>query len=105
MKRVIVSVAPVFIVAVLFFVFNAAYTVNETEQVIITQFGKPVGNPILESGLHFKVPFIQEVNRLINGFSIGMDARVKCQRKIKRTLLLIRLAVGGLMMQSSSFCV
>ncbi|MDA9778916.1 protease modulator HflC [Rubripirellula sp.] len=64
MKRVIVSVAPVFIVAVLFFVFNAAYTVNETEQVIITQFGKPVGNPILESGLHFKVPFIQEVNRL-----------------------------------------
>jgi len=42
---------------------SSAYTVHEQEQVIITQFGDPVGDPILTAGLHFKVPFIQTVNR------------------------------------------
>ena len=41
---------------------NSLYTVSEVEQVIITQFGKPVGEPVLEAGLKFKVPFIQDVN-------------------------------------------
>ena len=45
------------------FVYSSLYTVNEGEQVIITQFGKPVGEPILQAGLHFKMPFVQEVNR------------------------------------------
>jgi membrane protease subunit HflC len=40
------------------------YTVRQTEQVIITQFGRPMGGPITEPGLHFKLPFIQEVNRI-----------------------------------------
>ncbi|MGE3166332.1 MAG: protease modulator HflC [Planctomycetota bacterium] len=40
------------------------YTVAETEQVIVTQFGKPVGEPITEAGLHFKLPFVQDVNRI-----------------------------------------
>ncbi len=40
------------------------YRVNETEQVIITQFGKPVGDIITDSGLKLKVPFIQTVNRI-----------------------------------------
>ncbi len=44
--------------------FAAAYTVSETEQVIITQFGKPVGEPVSDAGLHFKVPFIQEITRI-----------------------------------------
>ncbi len=43
---------------------SALYTVNEVEQVIITQFGKPVGVPITTAGLKVKVPFIQEVNRI-----------------------------------------
>jgi membrane protease subunit HflC len=38
------------------------YTVNEAQQVIITQFGKPVGEPVREPGLHMKLPFIQDVN-------------------------------------------
>jgi membrane protease subunit HflC len=42
--------------------YLSIYTVNQTEQVIITQFGSPVGNPITNPGLHFKVPFIQRVN-------------------------------------------
>lgn len=40
----------------------ATFTVNQAEQVIITQFGKPVGDPIIDPGLHFKLPFIQQVN-------------------------------------------
>ena len=46
----------------LFVLLNSIYTVNEVEQVIITQFGKPVGEPVTEAGLKFKTPFIQEVN-------------------------------------------
>jgi membrane protease subunit HflC len=43
-------------------VYNAAYTVDETEQVIITQFGRIVGTPKTDPGLKFKVPFIQRAN-------------------------------------------
>ena len=42
---------------------SATYLVDEAEQVVILQFGKPVGKPISEPGLHFKVPFIQDVLR------------------------------------------
>ncbi len=41
---------------------GALYTVDETQQVIITQFGKPIGEPKTEAGLKFKTPFVQEVN-------------------------------------------
>ena len=40
----------------------STYTVGEAEQVIITQFGDPVGEPIKDPGLHFKVPFVQTAN-------------------------------------------
>lgn len=43
---------------------QALYTVNEVEQVIITQFGKPVGEPVTDAGLNVKIPFIQEVNAI-----------------------------------------
>jgi len=45
-----------------FILLSSIYTVDEVEQVIITQFGKPVGEPVVEAGLKFKIPFIQEVN-------------------------------------------
>ncbi len=38
------------------------YTVDQTQQVIITQFGEPIGKPITKAGLHVKKPFIQKVN-------------------------------------------
>ncbi len=51
------------ILGALLLVFSsAAYQVNESEQVIITQFGDPVGEPITEPGLHFKAPFIHDTN-------------------------------------------
>jgi membrane protease subunit HflC len=43
---------------------GAFYTVQETELVVRTQFGQPVGEPITQAGLHFKIPFIQEVNQI-----------------------------------------
>ena len=43
--------------------YASVYTVSETEQVIVTQFGKPVGGPITAAGLHVKVPFIQTLHR------------------------------------------
>lgn len=41
---------------------SAVYTVGETEQVIITQFGEPIGSAITDPGLHVKVPFVQTVH-------------------------------------------
>ena len=56
--KVLVIIAIILLIAI----FSAAYTVNETEQVVITQFGKPVGDPIKEPGLKFKIPVIQRAN-------------------------------------------
>lgn len=54
--------ALVLLVAALAALSSAAYPVGEAEQVIITQFGDPIGDPITEPGLHFKAPFIQQAN-------------------------------------------
>jgi len=57
--------APIIIivlVAALLLGRGGLYVVNEAEQGIVTQFGKPVGQ-VVHSGLHFKIPFIQKVNR------------------------------------------
>ncbi len=43
---------------------SSLYTVLETEQVIITQFGRQIGAPVTAAGLHRKTPFIQTVNRI-----------------------------------------
>ena len=48
---------------VLLVAFSAVYTVSETDQVIITQFGRPIGGVVTTPGLHFKVPVIQVVHR------------------------------------------
>lgn len=50
------------IVVVAFLLLQSVFTVKQTEQVIITQFGKPVGEPITSPGLHFKIPFTQQIN-------------------------------------------
>ncbi len=47
---------------------NLFYTVDEAEQVILTQFGRPVGAPVTNPGLHVKVPFIQKVHRFEKRF-------------------------------------
>ncbi|NQT09636.1 MAG: protease modulator HflC [Desulfobacteraceae bacterium] len=53
----IVAAIALFLVA-----FASAYTVDETRQVVVTQFGKVVGDQKTDPGLYFKIPFIQNVN-------------------------------------------
>lgn len=60
MKKLLIPLALVIGVVLL----NSLYTVGEAQQVIITQFGKPIGEPITSAGLKFKIPFIQTVNRI-----------------------------------------
>ena len=69
MKKGCLPAAVIAVALVLFLVFSGSfYTVDQTEQVIITQFGKPVGDPITEPGLHFKTPLVQSVNSLDKRF-------------------------------------
>ena len=59
MKTILTIVVVLGLLVALAFGSGALYVVDETKQVVITQFGKPVGNPITSAGLHFKIPFIQ----------------------------------------------
>ena len=68
MKSAIYSIVAMAGLIGLILLSGALYTVNQTEQVVVTQFGKPVGDPISEPGLHFKIPLIQTVNRLDKRF-------------------------------------
>lgn len=56
------TVLLVVLLAALVLLGQTAYTVSETEQVIITRLGEPVGDPVVQAGLHFKVPFIERIN-------------------------------------------
>ena len=52
----------IIVLGVLFVLSSATYQVHEVNQVIITQFGEPTGEPVTEPGLHFKIPFVQQTN-------------------------------------------
>jgi len=52
----------ILLIAATVLVYDSAFTVNETEQVVITQFGRIVGEAIRDPGLKFKVPFIQKTH-------------------------------------------
>lgn len=68
MKKVAGSFIVLLILAGIVVLFASAYTVHETKQAIITQFGKPVGDPITRSGLHFRTPFVQTVHMIEKRF-------------------------------------
>ncbi len=59
MKNLVIGLGLAFLAILL---FASVYTVQETEQVILTQFGKPVGGVVSAPGLHMKVPFVQTVH-------------------------------------------
>ncbi len=52
----------IILIIVVILILNAFYILDERLQVIITQFGEPVGGAIKDAGLHFKLPFIQKVH-------------------------------------------
>ena len=62
MKQLSLILVAVAILLVLLTLGGAFYVVNEAQQVIITQFGKPVGEPIFTPGLKMKMPFVQKAN-------------------------------------------
>jgi len=61
MKSKGVIVIIILVIAVIL-VYNSAYVVDETQQVVITQFGRITGEPKKTPGLRFKIPFIQNAN-------------------------------------------
>ncbi|HIF9154011.1 TPA: protease modulator HflC [Photobacterium damselae] len=64
MKSIKKGIIAALILGTSFSVYNALYTVSEVQQIIITQFGKPIGKPIVNAGLKIKVPYIQEINTI-----------------------------------------
>jgi membrane protease subunit HflC len=66
MKGMLKNILGIFVVLVVLviiaFMSGIVFVVDETKQVVITQFGKPVGRPITAAGLHFKKPLIQQAH-------------------------------------------
>jgi modulator of FtsH protease HflC len=60
MTRVLLAGA--LVVAAIVTATSALYTVSETEQAVVTQFGRPVGKAVTAPGLHLKLPFAQDAN-------------------------------------------
>jgi modulator of FtsH protease HflC len=58
-KTVIIAILAVLVIVVL----SGFYTLEEGQQAIVLQFGRPVGETVTEAGLHVKLPFVQEVRR------------------------------------------
>ena len=74
--------------AILITLSTSVYITNEAQQVIITQFGRPVGEVVTEAGLHVKIPFIQAANyfekRFLDPFqfkSSSLSNEPGCTRK------------------------
>jgi modulator of FtsH protease HflC len=61
-SQIRIVIAAVVVLVLLAVVSSSSFTVTETDQVVVTQFGKPVGKPITTPGLKMKVPFIQTVH-------------------------------------------
>jgi len=62
MKRILSFIFGIVVFVLFLAISGALYTVDETQQVVITQFGEPIGEPITKAGLRFKMPFIQQAN-------------------------------------------
>lgn len=70
------------VLAVLILIFNSVYTIKEQEQAVVTTFGVP--HAVTTSGLHFKIPFVQKINKVdttIKGFAIGYDMKTNLSRE------------------------
>ncbi len=64
-KKIVFYIALIVLLIVL---GDSFFTVDETEQVVITQFGQPIGNAITQAGLYMKIPFIWEIHRFEKRF-------------------------------------
>ena len=60
MNKIIRTIGIIIVIALIVTVANGFYILEEGKQAIITQFGRPIGQPVTEAGLHFKTPYVQE---------------------------------------------
>ena len=58
-----IRIPAIILLVIAFVAWNSAFIIDQSQQGIIVQFGEPIGGPIDEPGLHWRVPFIQEVRR------------------------------------------
>ena len=63
MRKPVMYALGIVLVGAVLSLLGAFYILEEGQQAVILQFGRPVGDPVTEAGLHFKIPFIQEVRR------------------------------------------
>jgi membrane protease subunit HflC len=59
-NKILRTIGIIIVIALIVTVANGFYFLEEGLQAVITQFGRPVGQPVTEAGLHFKTPYIQE---------------------------------------------
>ncbi|NVM26887.1 MAG: protease modulator HflC [Desulfobacterales bacterium] len=62
MKKGVIFILVIIAIFLLFSRWRAVYVVDETKQVVVTQFGKAIGKPKTDPGLYFKIPIIQQAN-------------------------------------------
>jgi membrane protease subunit HflC len=60
LNKILRTIGIIIVIALIVTVANGFYILEEGKQAVITQFGRPIGQPVTEAGLHFKTPFIQE---------------------------------------------
>ncbi len=86
MTKKLATPIAVLVILGLVVIAGAVYTIDETQQVVITQFGKPIGEPIKAAGLHFKLPFVQKANyferRILQWDGIANEIPTKDRRFI-----------------------
>jgi len=82
------TIAALILLAVFVTLGGMFYVVDETRQVVITQFGKPVGGPVVTPGLHWKLPFIQDANYFDKRFLAWDGTPTQIPTKDKRFLML-----------------
>ena len=59
-NKILRTIGIIIVIALIVTVANGFYVLEEGKQAVITQFGRPVGQPVTDAGLHFKTPYIQE---------------------------------------------
>lgn len=81
-------------VIALILILETVYKVMETEQVVITQFGKPVGDAKVTPGLKIKVPFIQRVNYFEKDTWNGTEIPIRYPQRTRNSYMLIPMPDG-----------
>ena len=59
MKHIVRLILTGLVLLTIIVVYDGFYILEEGKQVVVTQFGAPVGTPVIKAGMHFKLPFVQ----------------------------------------------